>query len=192
MRLQARQGPRRLAFLLLTGWLGAGLIFTAQCVIPPESLARVVAGPRGAVGVGPRGGVAARGPYGGAAYRGPRGGAAVRTPSGAAAARGPYGGAAVRGAYGGVAARGPGGAVVAAPRGRVVAPAPVVVAPAYYGPPAGTVAAGMALGAMLTVLPATAVRLAAPAGPPVYQVETRCYREAHRNGSTFYEQISCP
>ncbi|GFK93793.1 hypothetical protein NNJEOMEG_01627 [Fundidesulfovibrio magnetotacticus] len=154
----------------------------------------VATGPRGGVAVqGPRGGVAARGPYGGEAVRGPRGNAAARGPGGAAAARGPYG----------AAARGPNGNVVAAPRGWVApppppvpVPVPVPVAPGYYGgygyAPASGVAAGMALGAMLTVLPATAVAIAKSNKETVYVVENKCYREVIRDGRKVYEQIPCP
>jgi hypothetical protein len=97
--------------------------------------------------------------------------------------------------------RGPYGGVVAAPRGRVVpppVPVPVPVAPGYgyygYGGSYGSgVAAGVALGAMLTVLPATAIAISnANAREKVYRVDTQCYREVRRDGRTVYEGIPCP
>jgi len=179
----------RTTSLLLVLWLTAGLVFAGDWL--DASLCQAYR--RAAAARGPGGGAAVRGPAGGAAARGPNGGAAVRGPGGAAAARGPYGGAAVRG---------PNGAVVAAPRGRVAAPAypagvrapvavPYPVAPAYYGPTGSGVAAGMALGAMLTVLPAAAIATSSQ-GMTVYVVESKCYREVRQNGNTYYEQIGCP
>lgn len=95
--------------------------------------------------------------------------------------------------------RGPAGNVVAAPRGRVVpppVPVPVPVAPGYgyygYGPSTGGVAAGMALGAMLTVLPATAIAISNSSHETVYRVDTKCYQEVIENGKTVYREISCP
>lgn len=154
--------------------------------------------------------------YRGGAVRGPGGGAAVRAPSGAAAARGPYGGTAARGPNGAVVAapRGrvappppphyPAGArpPVGAPlpparypgavRAPVPMPVPVPVAPAYYRPPASGVAAGMAMGAMLTVLPATAMAVSASSGHTVYVVDSKCYKEVKQSGAKYYEQINCP
>ena len=131
-----------------------------------------------------------------------RGAAAARGPNGGAAARGPNGGAAARGPNGGAAARGPNGAVVAAPRGRVAAPVypiagvrpvpvPVPVAPAYYAPNTSGVAAGMVLGAMLTALPASAVAKSSQ-GTTIYVSDNKCYKEVIKDGTTYYEQISCP
>ncbi|WP_243358497.1 hypothetical protein [Fundidesulfovibrio terrae] len=198
---------------MLSLLLIAGLVLMGDWLVMPQTCdARgggrgMAAGPRGAVASSPRGSVAV-GPRGGVAATGPRGGAAVRGPSGAAAARGPYGGeavrgpggaAAARGPYGGAAVRGPAGNVVAAPRGRVVpppVPVPVPVAPGYgyygYGPSAGGVAAGMALGAMLTVLPATAIAISGSSHEKVYMVDTKCYQEVMENGKTVYREISCP
>ena len=121
---------------------------------------------------------------------------------GAAAARGPNGGAVARGPNGGAAARGPNGAVVAAPRGRVAAPVypaagvrpvpvPVPVAPAYYAPNTSGVAAGMVLGAMLMALPASAVAKSSQ-GTTIYVSDNKCYKEVKKDGTTYYEQISCP
>ena len=112
---------------------------------------------------------------------------------GAAAARGPNGGA---------VARGPNGAVVAAPRGRVAAPVypaagvrpvpvPVPVAPAYYAPNTSGVAAGMVLGAMLMALRASAVAKSSQ-GTTIYVSDNKCYKEVKKDGTTYYEQISCP
>lgn len=178
----------RATSVLLVLWLTAGLVLVGDWFDASRCQAY-----RGAAAAGPRGGAAVRGPAGGAAVRGPNGGAAVRGPGGSAAVRGPYGGA---------AARGPRGAVVAAPRGRVAAPVypvggravvavPYPVAPTYYGPTGSGVAAGMALGAMLTVLPAAAIATSS-AGKTVYVVDSKCYREVRQGGSTYYEQISCP
>ena len=139
---------------------------------------------------------------GAAAERGPNGGGAARGPNGGGAARGPNGGAAARGPNGGAAARGPNGNVVAAPRGRVAAPVypvagvrpvpvPVPVAPAYYAPNASGVAAGMVLGAMLTALPAAAVAQSSQ-GTTIYVADNKCYKEVKKDGTTYYEQISCP
>ena len=188
MHTQHKAMFTRATSLMLVLWLTLGLVLVGDWF--DASLCQAYRG--GGAVAGPRGGAAVRGPAGGAAAVGPRGGAAVRTPSGAAAARGPYGGA---------AARGPNGAVVAAPRGRVAPPpvygargavaVPYPVAPAYYGPTGGGVAAGMALGAMLTVLPAAAMATQAQ-GKTVYVVDNKCYREVHQNGSTYYEQIGCP
>lgn len=125
-----------------------------------------------------------------------------RGPNGGAAARGPNGGAAARGPNGGAAARGPNGQVVAAPRGRVAppvypaagvrpVPVPVPVAPAYYAPNTSGVAAGMVLGAMLTVLPAAAVAKSSQ-GTTIYVADNKCYKEVKKDGTTYYEQISCP
>ena len=122
---------------------------------------------------------------------------------GAAIERGPNGGgAAARGPNGGAAARGPNGNVVAAPRGRVAAPVypvagvrpvpvPVPVAPAYYAPNTSGVAAGMVLGAMLTALPAAAVAKSSQ-GTTIYVSDNKCYKEVKKDGTTYYEQISCP
>ena len=118
------------------------------------------------------------------------------------AARGPNGGAAARGPNGGAAARGPNGQVVAAPRGRVAAPVypaagvrpvpvPVPVAPAYYAPNTSGVAAGIVLGAMLTALPAAAVAKSSQ-GTTIYVADNKCYKEVKKDGTTYYEQISCP
>ena len=143
-----------------------------------------------------------RGPNGGAAARGPNGGGAARGPNGGTAARGPNGGTAARGPNGGAAARGPNGQVVAAPRGRVAppvypaagvrpVPVPVPVAPAYYAPNTSGVAAGMVLGAMLTALPAAAVAKSSQ-GTTIYVSDNKCYKEVKKDGTTYYEQISCP
>ena len=118
------------------------------------------------------------------------------------AARGPNGGAAARGPNGGAVARGPNGQVVAAPRGRVAAPVypaagvrpvpvPVPVAPAYYAPNTSGVAAGMVLGAMLTALPAAAVAKSSQ-GTTINVADNKCYKEVKKDGTTYYEQISCP
>ena len=134
--------------------------------------------------------------------RGPNGGAAARGPNGGGAARGPNGGTAARGPNGGAAARGPNGQVVAAPRGRVAppvypaagvrpVPVPVPVAPAYYAPNTSGVAAGMVLGAMLTALPAAAVAKSSQ-GTTIYVADNKCYKEVKKDGTTYYEQISCP
>ena len=107
-----------------------------------------------------------------------------------------------RGPNGGAAARGPNGAVVAAPRGRVAAPVypaagvrpvpvPVPVAPAYYAPNTSGVAAGMVLGAMLMALPASAVAKSSQ-GTTIYVSDNKCYKEVKKDGTTYYEQISCP
>ena len=139
---------------------------------------------------------------GAAAERGPNGGGAARGPNGGGAARGPNGGGAARGPNGGAAARGPNGNVVAAPRGRVAAPVypvagvrpvpvPVPVAPAYYAPNTSGVAAGMVLGAMLTALPAAAVAKSSQ-GTTIYVSDNKCYKEVKKDGTTYYEQISCP
>jgi hypothetical protein len=128
----------------------------------------------------------------------------------AAVARGPNGGAAARGPHGGAVAHGPNGApphgpngpVVAAPRGRVApppvypvvgrpVPVPVPVAPAYYGPSGSGVAAGMVLGALLTVLPAAAVAKSSQ-GTTIYEADNKCYKEVKKDGTSYYEQISCP
>ena len=130
-----------------------------------------------------------------------RGAAIERGPNGGAA-RGPNGGGAARGPNGGAAARGPNGNVVAAPRGRVAAPVypvagvrpvpvPVPVAPAYYAPNTSGVAAGMVLGAMLTALPAAAVAKSSQ-GTTIYVSDNKCYKEVKKDGTTYYEQISCP
>ncbi len=127
---------------------------------------------------------------------------AARGPNGGAAAHGPNGGAAARGPNGGAAARGPNGQVVAAPRGRVAAPVypaagvrpvpvPVPVAPAYYAPNTSGVAAGIVLGAMLTALPAAAVAKSSQ-GTTIYVADNKCYKEVKKDGTTYYEQISCP
>ena len=131
-----------------------------------------------------------------------RGAAIERGPNGGGAARGPNGGGAARGPNGGAAARGPNGNVVAAPRGRVAAPVypvvgvrpvpvPVPVAPAYYAPNTSGVAAGMVLGAMLTALPAAAVAKSSQ-GTTIYVSDNKCYKEVKKDGTTYYEQISCP
>ena len=125
-----------------------------------------------------------------------------RGPNGGGAARGPNGGTAARGPNGGAAARGPNGQVVAAPRGRVAppvypaagvrpVPVPVPVAPAYYAPNTSGVAAGMVLGAMLTALPAAAVAKSSQ-GTTIYVSDNKCYKEVKKDGTTYYEQISCP
>ncbi|WP_243311266.1 hypothetical protein [Fundidesulfovibrio agrisoli] len=191
MRRTLLRSAARTCTLGLCGWLAAGMLLLGDWSQPLEAMAR------GAVG--PRGGAAAVGPRGGAAAVGPRGGAAVRGPYGGAAARGPYGGAAVRGPYGGGAAVGPRGNAVAVPRGRVVPPPVPVPVPVpgpgyyggYYGPSGGAVAAGMAMGAMLTVLPATAIAISS-SGRTVYKVDRECYREMQDGGRTVYEQIPCP
>ena len=125
-----------------------------------------------------------------------------RGPNGGGAARGPNGGTAARGPNGGAAARGPNGQVVAAPRGRVAppvypaagvrpVPVPVPMAPAYYAPNTSGVAAGMVLGAMLTALPAAAVAKSSQ-GTTIYVSDNKCYKEVKKDGTTYYEQISCP
>ena len=211
---------RRIVSLALSVWLTTGLVLLGDWVVPADSQARRAAGgaragvasgprgsvaytPRGSVAVGARGGVAAHGPYGGAAV-GPRGGVAARGPYGGAAAVGPGGAAAVRGPGGAAAVAGPGGAVVAAPRGTVATlpapvypgvrpvPVPVPVAPAYYGRAASGVAAGVALGAMLTVLPATAMAIYGSSGQTIYMVDQQCYQEVHEGGATYYQRIACP
>lgn len=211
MKPETMRAAKRTVSLALVLWLTGGLVLMGDWLTPTDSEARgggrggggrgvasgprggtVAYSPRGAVGVGPRGGVAAAGPRGAAAV-GPAGGAAVRTPYGAAAV-GPRGGAAVRGPYG-AAARGPYGGVVAAPRGAVAVPVPV--APAYgyggyYGPSGGGVAAGMALGAMLTILPATAIAISNSSRGTVYSADGQCFQEIRKDGSTYYKVISCP
>lgn len=125
-----------------------------------------------------------------------------RGPNGGAAAHGPNGGAAAHGPNGGAVARGPNGQVVAAPRGRVAppvypaagvrpVPVPVPVAPAYYAPNTSGVAAGVVLGAMLTALPAAAVAKSSQ-GTTIYVADNKCYKEVKKDGTTYYEQISCP
>jgi len=218
MKPETMRAAKRTVSLALVLWLTGGLVLMGDWLTPTDSEARgggrggggrgvasgprggtVAYSPRGAVGVGPRGGVAAAGPRGAAAV-GPAGGAAVRGPYGAAAV-GPGGGAAVRGPYG-AAAVGPNGGVVAAPRGRVVpapVPVPVPVAPAYgygyggyYGPSASGVAAGMALGAMLTILPATAIAVSNSSKGTVYSADGQCFQEIRKDGNTYYKVISCP
>lgn len=189
MRSRMLPGVTRWASLALVVSLTVAMTLLGDWLVPSSGAARgfgAASGPRGSVAYTPRGSVAV----------GARGGAAVRAPGGAAAVRMPGGAA---------AARGPGGGVVAAPRGRVVPPppppgyrrppvvVPVPVAPGYYGPPpVSGVAAGVALGAMLTVLPATAIAIANSSGHTVYRVESKCYREVIKNGSTVYEAIPCP
>ncbi|GAB6037894.1 hypothetical protein JCM15519_24530 [Fundidesulfovibrio butyratiphilus] len=200
-------GVTRWASLALVVSLTVAMTLLGDWLVPSSGAARgfgAASGPRGSVAYTPRGSVAV-GARGGAAVRAPGGAAAVRAPGGAAAVRMPGGAAAARMPGGAAAARGPGGGVVAAPRGRVVPPppppgyrrppvvVPVPVAPGYYGPPpVSGVAAGVALGAMLTVLPATAIAIANSSGHTVYRVESKCYREVIKNGSTVYEAIPCP
>lgn len=206
MKPETMRAAKRTVSLALVLWLTGGLVLMGDWLRPSDSEARgggrgvasgprggtVAYSPRGAVGVGPRGGVAAAGPRGAAAV-GPAGGAAVRGPYGAAAV-GPGGAAAVRGPYG-AAARGPYGGVVAAPRGAVAVPVPV--APVYgyggyYGPSASGVAAGMALGAMLTILPATAIAVSNSSRGTVYSADGQCFQEVRQGGNTYYKVISCP
>ncbi|KAF0234644.1 MAG: hypothetical protein FD177_671 [Desulfovibrionaceae bacterium] len=214
MKPETMRAAKRTVSLVLVLWLTGGLVLMGDWLRPTDSEARgggrggggggrasvstgprggtVAQTPRGAVGVGPRGGVAAAGPRGAAAV-GPRGGAAVRGPQGAAV-RGPGGAAAAAGPYGAVA-RGPYGGVVAAPRGAVAVPVPV--APAYgyggyYGPSGSGVAAGMALGAMLTILPAAAIAVSNSSGGTVYSADGQCYQEVRKGGDTYYKVISCP
>lgn len=78
-------------------------------------------------------------------------------------------------------------------------PPPVVVpvpAPVYgYGYNSGYgagVAAGVVAGAMLTILPATAVMIANQSSGPVYRADTKCYREVYANGGVAYQPIPCP
>ena len=193
-RQEAAPGVRRAARRTAMALLCLALIALGDWTFPDQSQARrgVASGPRGTVAYSPRGAVAV-GSRGGAAVAGPRGAAAV----------GPGGSAAVVGPYGGVA-RGPAGNVVAAPRGRVVAPpvavpvpVPVPVAPAYYGPgyygpSASGVAAGVAIGAMLTALPAAAVALSKSSGTTVYMVDSTCYKEVRKDSKIYYQQIPCP
>jgi hypothetical protein len=190
---------RRAGLWAVSVWLTAGLLLIGEWSVPLAASARGVAtGPRGGtVAYSARGSVA-RGPGGAVAARGPYGEAA-RGPGGAAAVRGP----------GGTVARGPAGQVVAVPRGRVVpppppvygpgrgaypvpVPVPVYPAPGYYGPSGGSVAAGVALGAFLTVLPATAMAIANSSGKTVYKVNKECYRETVDGNRTIYQQIPCP
>ena len=70
-------------------------------------------------------------------------------------------------------------------------PVPVPVAPAYYAPNTSGVAAGMVLGAMLTALPAAAVAKSSQ-GTTIYVADNKCYKEVKKDGTTYYEQISCP
>ena len=177
MNTQLKKSFMQATSLMLVIWLTAGLVLMGDWFNASLCQARN----------------AARGPNGGAAARGPNGGAAARGPNGGAVARGPNGGA---------AARGPTGQVVAAPRGRVAAPVypaagvrpvpvPVPVAPAYYAPNTSGVAAGMVLGAMLTALPAAAVAKSSQ-GTTIYVADNKCYKEVKKDGTTYYEQISCP
>jgi hypothetical protein len=71
---------------------------------------------------------------------------------------------------------------------------PVPVAPGYYNPgyPGSGVGAGMALGAMLTILPATAIALSNSSHETVYKVEDKCYKEVVEEGNKVYKQVSCP
>ena len=179
MKTQRKGLFRQATSLMLVIWLTAGLVFVGDWFDASLCQAR-----------------------GAAAERGPNGGGAARGPNGGGAARGPNGGAAARGPNGGAAARGPNGNVVAAPRGRVAAPVypaagarpvpvPVPVAPAYYAPNASGVVAGMALGVMLTALPAAAVAKSSQ-GTTIYVSDNKCYKEVKKDGTTYYEQISCP
>jgi hypothetical protein len=69
---------------------------------------------------------------------------------------------------------------------------PVPVAPAYYGPSGSGVAAGIAIGAILTILPATAIAMSNSSGQTIYKVETKCYKEVLKGSDKYYEQIACP
>jgi hypothetical protein len=209
--VKARRASPGISLILLAAWLCAGMLLMGDWLSPFSADARSFAGgPRAGVASGPRGTVAYS-PRGAVAV-GNRGGAAVAGPRGAAAV-GPGGSAAVSNRYG-TAVRGPNGNVVAAPNGRVVPPAayppgayarpgypypapvpvpvPVPVAPAYYGPTASGVAAGVALGAMLTVLPATAIAVSSSKTTVIYQDGAQCYKEVKKSGSTYYQQIACP
>jgi hypothetical protein len=73
---------------------------------------------------------------------------------------------------------------------------PVPVPPPYHGGYYGTsgnVAAGIAIGAMLTVLPATAIAISnSTSNQVVYRDGAQCYLETSENGARVYQPIPCP
>ena len=76
-------------------------------------------------------------------------------------------------------------------------PMPVPVPVPAYGYSGGYnsgVAAGFVAGAMLTVLPATAIALSNSSSSKgnVYVVDQKCYREVYNQGSVAYQPIPCP
>ncbi|NDY55559.1 hypothetical protein G3N56_02210 [Desulfovibrio sulfodismutans] len=62
----------------------------------------------------------------------------------------------------------------------------------YYGPSSGSVAAGIAIGAMLTVLPATAIAISNSANQTIYRDGGQCFLETYDGGAKVYKAIPCP
>jgi hypothetical protein len=143
-----------------------------------------VQGPRGGTAVqGPRGGVAAQGPRGGAVAEGPRGGAAARGPGGSAAARGPAGGAAARGPGGQTATRSATTASGSATYNRNVNVNQNwnAYAGPGYRPYAGAAVAGLAVGATVAYLSASAQPVAV--NNQTYYVDGNTYYQKCYQGS---------
>lgn len=167
---------RKLKFFL-------GSLFLAVLLIGlPYLEAQAQRGGRGGGGGGARAG---SGGMSGGSFRG--GGAAVQGPRGGAAVQGPRGGAAVRGPGGGAAARGPGGQTAyrpgTTPGGGATYNRNVNVNQnwnAYnrpgYRPYAGAAVAGLAVGA-------TVAAISASAQPVV--VDNHTY---YNDGGTYYER----
>lgn len=61
----------------------------------------------------------------------------------------------------------------------------------YY--PGAALATGIAVGAMLTVLPATAIAITEPStGVVIYQDNNQCYMESYQDGAKVYVPTACP
>ncbi len=72
-------------------------------------------------------------------------------------------------------------------------PPPFPVPPPPYGGYYPGVATGMAIAAMLTILPATAIAITNPTtGSIIYQDGTTCYVESYQGGTKVYLPVTCP
>jgi hypothetical protein len=68
----------------------------------------------------------------------------------------------------------------------------VPVPPPYYGHSGSDLATGIAIGALLTVLPATAIAISSSSGPTVYKNNTQCFVETYQGPNKVYQAIPCP
>lgn len=72
-------------------------------------------------------------------------------------------------------------------------PPPFPVPPPPHGGFYPGVATGMAIGAMLTILPATAIAITSPTtGTVIYRDGSNCYVESYQDGNKVYLPVPCP
>lgn len=64
--------------------------------------------------------------------------------------------------------------------------------PYYYGHSNSDFATGVAIGALLTVLPATAVAISNSGSSTIYRSNTQCFIETYQGPNKVYKAIPCP